>query len=326
MAGRPAAATVIVNPNNVIAMNVRNEIYNFASLLPEVATPSLCLQWLASRRLIKNSYQCPNCQQLASFTVHNGSSDGRRWVCQRCNMRKSVRDGSFFAHSHLALKQVIILVYCWAYDMPQMQMEHEAEVDSRTTTVDWCNFMREECQIWLANNSEVVGGMDDQGDAIVVEIDESKYFHRKYHRGQWHDGHWVFGGIERLSGKCFLIEVPDRSARTLEALILQFILPGSHIVSDGWASYANISTLNHGIYSHSVIVHQQHFVDPNDADIHTQNIENCWMRAKRKLKRQFGTSRALFPSYLHEFVFRNRFRGQDMFAVFLQTVADNYPM
>jgi hypothetical protein len=33
------------------------------------------------------------------------------------------------------------------------------------------------------------------------------------------------------------------------------------------------------------------FVNP---DIHTQNIENMWMRVKRKLRRQFGTSRALF--------------------------------
>jgi len=41
-----------------------------------------------------------------------------------------------------------------------------------------------------------------------------------------------------FSGKMFvyyrlLIEVPDRAAATLETLIQQFILPGSHIVSEG---------------------------------------------------------------------------------------------
>jgi len=74
-------------------------------------------------------------------------------------------------------------------------------------------------------------------------------------------------------------------------------------MSDGWPSYANIDQLGHGIYMHSVIVHQRHFVDPADADVHTEHVESMWMR------RQFGMSHALFPSYLHEFVFRNRSRS-----------------
>jgi len=192
--------------------------------------------------------------------------------------------------------------------------------------VDWCNFMRKEYQVWLTNNNEQIGGMDADGEPTVVEIDESKYFHRKYHRGQWRDGHWVFGGIERDSGKCFLVEVPDRCAATFQPLIEQYILPGSHIMSDGWAAYANIDVIWHGIYLHSVIVHQRNFVDPHDPDVHTECVENMWMRAKRKLRRQFGTSRELFPSYLHEFMYRNKCRGQAMFQVFLQTVAENYAL
>ena len=134
----------------------------------------------------------------------------------------------------------------------------------------------------------------------------------------------MFGGVERESGKCFLVEVPDRRAVTLQALIEEHILPGSHIVSDGWAAYANVNQIRHGIYEHSVVVHQQNFVDPTNDQVHTQNVENMWMRAKRKLKRQFGTSRALFPSYLHEFMFRNQFRDQDLFPNFIIAIAENY--
>jgi hypothetical protein len=322
MAGRSAAPTRIVDPNTFVNPMLQSE--NFVSIIPALDTADDCLQWLARRRLVRNALQCPACNSPCKYTVYGGGMDGRRWACQGCNFRKSVRDGSFFARSHLTLKQIIILTYCWSHDLPQTVMIHEAEVVNPNVTVDWCNFMREECEIWMVNHNETIGGMDAQGQAIVVEIDESKYFHRKYHRGQWHDGHWVFGGIERNSGKCFLVEVADRRAPTLEALILQYILPGSHIVSDGWASYANIANLNHGIYTHSVVVHQHNFVDPNDPDVHTENVENMWMRAKRKLRRQFGTSRALFPSYLHEFVYRNRFRGQDLFGVFLAALTDNY--
>ncbi|KAL8605161.1 hypothetical protein ACOMHN_031102 [Nucella lapillus] len=76
----------------------------------------------------------------------------------------------------------------------------------------------------------------------------------------------------------------------------------------------------------TVVVHQEHFVDPLNQEIHTENVENMWMRAKRKLLRQFGMTRELFPSYLHEFMFCNRFRGEDMFRVMLRAIAANYPL
>ena len=159
--------------------------------------------------------------------------------------------------------------------------------------------------------------MNEDGTSVVVEIDETKFFHRKYHRGQWRPGHWVFGGIERGSGKCFLVEVPDRRAVTLKETIVQYILPGTHIISDGWAAYAQIENINHGIYRHDVIVHHEHFVDPNDDAIHTQNVENLWMRVKRKLRRQFGTSETLFTSHLHEFVWRERHKNSAAFSAFI---------
>lgn len=326
MAGRPRAPTNIVNPNSIIRMINRQESYNMASLVPEIADEEACLHWLAERGLLKNSHDCPTCQQPCRLVAHAGSIDGKRWKCRDCDFVKSIRHGSFFSGSHLSLKQIILIIYCWSHDMPQTLIKHEASVDSDTTAVDWCNFLREECEVWINNNPDVIGGMDENGQPIIVEIDESKYFHRKYHRGQWREGHWVFGGVERDSGKCFMLEVPDRTAGTLEPLIVQHILPGSHIMSDGWASYANIANIQNGIYIHSVVVHDRHFVDPDDPDVHTQTVENMWMRAKRKLRRQFGTSRELFPSYLHEFVFRNKFINDDMFWVMLVTIAANYPV
>jgi len=117
MAGRPPAPQTIVIPNQVVLPWLRNEVFNMSSLFPEILEPSDCLQWLARRCLIRNSYTCPTHHQLCNWMVHGESIDGKRWRCQMCNMQKSVRDGSFFSGSHLTLKQVIILMYCWSHDM-----------------------------------------------------------------------------------------------------------------------------------------------------------------------------------------------------------------
>lgn len=106
----------------------------------------------------------------------------------------------------------------------------------------------------------------------------------------------------------------------------RYILPGTTIVSDRWTAYRNINVLGGGVYEHLVVIHQENFVDPNDPRIHTQNVENLWMRAKRKLKRQFGTSPNLFGSYLQEFMWRNKISGEPEFPNFLKCIVEQYPM
>ena len=170
------------------------------------------------------------------------------------------------------------------------------------------------------------GRFRQQWPPIVVEIDESYFFHRKFHRGRRVNGLWVFAAIERDSGLCMMEVVPDRTAQTLVPVIQQWCLPGTHIISDGWAAYSNLSQLNGGVYLHDVVVHQENFMDPLHPEIHTQNVENLWMHAKRKLRRQFGTTRQLFDTYLREFVWQERYKGhQHRLAALLVCIRQQYP-
>ena len=84
----------------------------------------------------------------------------------------------------------------------------------------------------------------------------------------------MFGAVERRTRRWFLVEVPDRTAATLEPIIRRWILPGTHIISDGWAAYANIENIANGIYTHSVIVHERNFVDPIEPGVHSPHTVN----------------------------------------------------
>ena len=52
-----------------------------------------------------------------------------------------------------------------------------------------------------------------------MEINESKFGQRKYHRGHHVEEQWFFGGIDRQTGKVFLDSVEKRDQKTLIPLI-----------------------------------------------------------------------------------------------------------
>ena len=139
---------------------------------------------------------------------------------------------------------------------------------SQTTVVDWKMFLRDICAEYFIVHPVQLGG-----PGRVVEIYESVFSRRKYNCGRAVREQWVFGGIDVVIPQGFLIAVPRRNTDTLLPIIQQYILPGTTIISDTGA--------------------------------HTNNVENMWMRAKQRSKRERGTHRHLLQSYMTEFVWRN---------------------
>lgn len=57
----------------------------------------------------------------------------------------------------------------------------------------------------------IAGGIDQDGNRIIVEVDESKFGKRKSHKGHRMEGVWVVGGVERTpERKIFVTTVEDR--------------------------------------------------------------------------------------------------------------------
>ena len=107
--------------------------------------------------------------------------------------------------------------------------------------------------VYLKRSSVKIGGPNK-----TVEIDESKFGRRKYHRGQPVKGLSVFGGVERESGQTLLVPVKDRTADTLLAVIRNWIEPGTKVISDCWGAY-NLGSLG---YEHRIVNHSINFRDP----------------------------------------------------------------
>ena len=83
----------------------------------------------------------------------------------------------------------------------------------------------------------------------------------RYSYGRMVEGAWILGGIQRGNNHCFLTPCPGnlRDEPTLLRLILQLVMPGTTIITDGWKSYNNLN--RHG-YVHTDVNHSEDFVNP----------------------------------------------------------------
>ena len=295
MAG--ASEFSIVAQNSIIDVNnLLQEEWTSFRLHNIFSDDREALNWLARRKLVLNKYDCEVCANGCTLKTRTASQDVYFWFCNTCKRSKSVRHASFFSASRLPLQKIILLIYFWANQYQQKVAKHELEIGGSNTVSDWYNFCRDVCETDLVGKSEKIGG-----PGTIVEIDESVFSRRKYNRGRLTETKWVFGGIQRGTKKCFLVEVERRDADTLLPIIQQYIEPGTHIIHDGWRAYNNIHLLPEN-YTHATIIHAENFVDPANPETHTQSIESVWGRAKRMLRHQYGTSRELLLWLIKTFI------------------------
>ncbi|XP_015759382.1 PREDICTED: uncharacterized protein LOC107338661 [Acropora digitifera] len=82
---------------------------------------------------------------------------------------------------------------------------HETSLDDETTSsetvIDWYNYCPEVCADRIMKHHTVPIG----GPGSTVEIDQSKFCKRKYHRGHFIEGQWAFRGNCRETKACCLV-------------------------------------------------------------------------------------------------------------------------
>ncbi|GFG32769.1 hypothetical protein Cfor_10343 [Coptotermes formosanus] len=171
------------------------------------------VQLLKDVGLLRSKVTCNTCGRDMTWYAEPNRKDGFRWAM-------SEEDTCFRYDPHDIVRRVPAHI---------IQQEHQF---STKTINDWCQFCREAMLVYLEGCSEKIGGPNK-----TVEIDESKFGRRKYHRGHPVKGQWVFGGVECESGKTFLVPVPDRTADTVMDVLTAWTEPGTSIISDCWPAY-----------------------------------------------------------------------------------------
>ena len=210
-------------------------------------------------------------------------------------------------------------MYLWCERIGETAAGRQVNI-SEKTMIDFYSFFREVCTAYFQTNPIQLGG-----PGITVEIDESCFSHKpKHHRGRVSETPiWVFGMVDKSQSPAvgYMEIVERRDAATLLPIIQQVVRPGSVIHSDEWRAYRNIQGLG---YAHRTVNHSVNFVDPSSG-VHTQTIESYWNKQKNHIKTMHGCKRSFLNSYLHEFMWHDRFCKNALQSL-CETIAAQYPL
>ena len=136
---------------------------------------------------------------------------------------------------------------------------------------------------------------------------------------------WVFRMVDTslTPSLGYMQLVPDRTAATLLPIIQAHRVQPCNLMNGAYNAVAGLPA----VAAHHTVNHSICFVDPATG-VHTQHIESYQNRAKLKLKRMKGCHSEQLPSYLNEFMWRERYRksSKEAWDNIIQDIAQQYPV
>ena len=204
--------------------------------------------------------------------------------------------GSIFEGTRADHGSTILGIWCWSQKMSPAQTTAATGLDPHVVTDLYHNLRLAATGVSMDTEAdEMLGGAEK-----VVVIDEAFLSRRKYNKGRVIPTHQIciLGGVEiekveggeavsgrrpdfRETGRCFLVQIPDRTKATFEEHIKKRVCPGTLVWTDGHASYEWLA--QGGIYGHQRVNHKRgEWV--GDKGQSTNAIEGMWPRVKRALR------------------------------------------
>lgn len=126
---------------------------------------------------------------------------------------------------------------------------------------------------------------------------------RKYNHGRVGQGTWVFGMVERGTGRALAFHVPNRAREILVTGLTSTELRQAWNNNNLWQVFA--------------------ILQPEQCQLRTPHgyTEGVWSQIKRKLKAMNGTVKSKLPSYLDKYNWQKCYPG-DPFDNLLEAIAE----
>ena len=263
----------------------------------------VCIDAVAQMRWLSGP-RCPDCLGNNATNPYYLKTQ-KRWKCRNCRRQFSVKVGTIFEDSPIALQKWLpalwLLTNC-KNGVSSWELHRALGVTQKTA---WFMLHRLRLAMQSPERGTKLGSKGGE-----CEVDETFVGGRiqnmhKDRKLRYNQSGGVFGGktivagiLDREARQVRAKVIPNVKRETLQNEILANVKFGSTVYTDDYVSYTGLQSR----FIHEVINHANSYVNGR---IHTNGIENFWSLLKRGLK---GTYVAVEPFHLDRYIDEQAFR------------------
>lgn len=269
---------------------------------------TVCKRLLYRVGFLKLLKRCSACRRNVDMST---CVDKEYLICRKpCYNKIYPRAGTILYKSKLTYRTFLLFMHCYFYNNCAIKtLLTLIDIDRKTVFL----FKRVIEGIICRKYDAKIKKLGGKGK--VLEIDETLIAKRKYNKGRKIGQVWVFGIVERDTGRCHVEVLKDKTKESFEKIIKKYADESSIIMTDEHKSYSGLRSIG---FQHYTIKHKENFVDPENKNIHTQTIESLWNIFKKKKHSEYGIAWHKIGTYCKVFSY---FRENNIsFKDFLRVV------
>lgn len=271
----------------------------------------MLLSFFEERNLLENMMLesrkvCSKCGEKTIIEKNRGKKMIKcSW--RKCRASVSLWKGTIFEQTKIEPEKLLLLIHLWMRKLNAGHICNLLCISKKAFSRFITKLSKRVVPKFYAKNHKI-GGND-----VIVEVDESKFGLRKYHRGHRVEGVWVLGGVERTpQRKIFLKAVSKRDKETLINALINSVTSDSILYTDCWRGYSLVKDF---FKDHQTVNHSVGFKDPTTG-IHTNTIEGNWSAVKAQTPPACRTTRLVSLYLIRFMMLRNE--GPDAFKEFIK--------
>jgi len=233
--------------------------------------------------------------------------------CAQCRKSFSVTAGTIFQDLHIPLRiifQAMWYVVCQKQGVSASGLQKILGVGSYHTTWKWLHKLR---RAMVRPGRDSLSGEVEVDEIIIGGVHAGK-------RGRGAEGkELVLAAVEDKGGsmgRLRLKQISDASGSKIEKALLEMVVPGSKIRTDGWRGYFGLEEKG---YNHEVLVHSEQSPgeDPTPLIDKVATLLKRWLLGTHQGRQE----PSYLQYYLDEFTFRfNRRNSRSRGMLFLRLV------